>query len=182
MTKLEEFINLITGEFDNTEQLKSLNNSIKDFPLAQHINTVCNEKIENLPIEFDGIFIVEESYYTINGKKKNSPHLFLFTQHKEDIILTSYDIPKEYSQKDFTYKNINKIDFNALKQSKKFNPCVFKYKDGVFEGKSESMFTDTMKFTLHEKFSKDELQVSESIFVNGKRTFGYDIPIIYKRK
>ncbi len=31
------------------------------------------------------------------------------------------------------------------------------------------------------KFSDNFLEVSESMEVNGKRTFGYDEPIIYKR-
>ena len=38
-----------------------------------------------------------------------------------------------------------------------------------------------MTFKLWEKFSDDFLEVSESMEVIGKRTFGYDEPIIYKR-
>ena len=44
------------------------------------------------------------------------------------------------------------------------------------------MFTPVLKFTLHETFSADRLEVSESMEMNGKRTFGFDDPIIYKRK
>lgn len=44
------------------------------------------------------------------------------------------------------------------------------------------MFSPVLKFTLFERFSNDMLEVSESMEVNGKRTFGYDEPIIYKRK
>ena len=36
-------------------------------------------------------------------------------------------------------------------------------------------------FKLWEKFSDTCLEVFESMEVNGKRTFGYDVPIIYKR-
>ena len=35
----------------------------KTYPYAQHVNTVCNDKIKNLPADFKGMFIVEESYY-----------------------------------------------------------------------------------------------------------------------
>lgn len=35
--------------------------------------------------------------------------------------------------------------------------------------------------SLWEKFSDTCLEVFESMEVNGKRTFGYDVPIIYKR-
>lgn len=44
------------------------------------------------------------------------------------------------------------------------------------------MFTPTLKFTLHEVFSNDRLEVYETMEMNGKRTFGFDDPIIYKRK
>ena len=30
-------------------------------------------------------------------------------------------------------------------------------------------------------FSSEQLEVSESMEVNGKRTFGYDVPILYRR-
>ena len=39
-----------------------------------------------------------------------------------------------------------------------------------------------MIFKLWERFSEDSLEVSEIIEVNGRRTFGYDDPIVYKRK
>ena len=32
----------------------------KTYPYAQHVNTVCNDKIKNLPADFKGMFIVEE--------------------------------------------------------------------------------------------------------------------------
>lgn len=44
-----------------------------------------------------------------------------------------------------------------------------------------SHFTPVMIFCLWEKFSEECLEVSESMEVNGKKTFGYDEPIIYKR-
>ena len=44
-----------------------------------------------------------------------------------------------------------------------------------------SQFSPVMIFRLWEKFSDTCLEVSESMEVNGKRTFGYDAPIIYKR-
>ena len=44
-----------------------------------------------------------------------------------------------------------------------------------------SQFTPVMVFMLWEKFSDTCLEVSESMEVHGKRTFGYDVPIRYKR-
>ena len=44
-----------------------------------------------------------------------------------------------------------------------------------------SKVSPVLKFTLFERFSADVLEVSESMEVNGKRTFGFDVPILYKR-
>lgn len=119
----------------------------KTFPYAQHVNTVCNDKIKNIPNDFNGIFIVEESYYETDGRRHASPHLFLITDSNDGIMLSSYEIPEGEDKNTFSYV---------------------------------SHFTPVMIFCLWEKFSEECLEVSESMEVNGKKTFGYDEPIIYK--
>ena len=126
--KTEEFVKLMTGHFDN----------------AQHVNTVCNDKINNIPEDFHGIFIVED---------KNT----------------------------FSYDSMKNVDYSELKKSKKFKPALYHENDGIWEGGSTSQFSPVMTFKLWEKFSDSCLEVSEIMEVNGKRTFGYDDPIIYKR-
>lgn len=126
--KTEEFVKLMTGHFDN----------------AQHVNTVCNDKINNIPEDFHGIFIVED---------KNT----------------------------FSYDSMKNVDYSKLKKSEKFTPALYHENGGVWEGGSTSRFSPVMIFKLWEKFSDSCLEVSESMEVNGKRTFGYDVPIIYKR-
>lgn len=120
----------------------------KTFPYAQHVNTVCNDKIKNIPNDFNGIFIVEESYYETDGRRHASPHLFLITDSNDGIMLSSYEITEGEDKNTFSYV---------------------------------SHFTPVMIFCLWEKFSEECLEVSESMEVNGKKTFGYDEPIIYKR-
>ena len=181
MAKLDEFMALLTGSFNNKEQYNSLQKKDRDFPYAEHINTVCNDKINGLPLDFPGKFMVEESIYQVNGKRHASSHLFLFTEKPEGILLTSYEIPEGNSKGEFSYKNMITADFLCLKRSEKFTPGLFRVTDGVWEGGSTSMFSPVMKFQLVERFSKDCLEVSETIEVNGKRTFGYDQPILYKR-
>lgn len=182
MSILKDFVKLICGNFDNSEQLKELNNkNIFDYPYAEHVNNICNDKIVNLPADFEGIFIVEESYYTINGKTRNLHHLFLFVQENEDVKLISYEIPEPYNKSNFIYDNIEKLDYHNLKVSEKFEPAIYKFKNGVWEGGSVSIFSPTTKFKLFEKFSEEKLEVSEIMESNGKKTFGYDIPIIYKK-
>ena len=80
MTNLESMMQLLCGRFDNRQQYEAMQAAGKPFPYAEHVNTVCNDKIRNLPTDFAGAFLLEESYYTTDGKTHASPHLFLFTE------------------------------------------------------------------------------------------------------
>ena len=160
--KMEKFVKLMTGHFDNREQFTEMKSAGKLFPYARHVNTVCNDKINNIPENFTGIFMVEESYYETDGKCHASPHLFLITDCDGGIMLSS-------------------VEYSDLKRSEKFTPALYQEKDGVWEGGSVSQFTPVMTFRLWERFSETCLEVSESMEVNGKKTFGYDVPVIYKR-
>lgn len=182
MDKLQDFVAVLAGCFDNSRQFRDLQEKgIKDFPFAKHINTVCNDKIVNLPENFQGIFLVEESYYTSGDKTNAAPHLFLFTEVPQGVMLTSYEIPQGYDKNTFTYENMGLVEYGQLKVSEKFTPAVYQWKDSVWEGGSVSMFSPVLKFTLFERFSRERLEVTEWMEVNGKRTFGYDEPILYER-
>ena len=176
MSKAEELVRLLTGRFDNSEQCRQT----PGVPFARHVNTPCNHKIAHLPEGFSGVFVVEESYYTTEGKTHASPHLFLFTEEAEGVKLTSYEIPAGYGKDTFTYEQMGTVDYAELKPSEKFTPALYTCNGGVWEGGSVSMFSPVLKFTLWERFSDRELEVSETMEVNGKRTFGYDQPIRYK--
>ena len=53
MSNLDCFLSLLIGNFDNSEQFKDFeNNGVKAFPFAEHVNTICNNKIKNLPENF----------------------------------------------------------------------------------------------------------------------------------
>ena len=49
--KMEKFVKLMTGHFDNREQFTEMKSAGKLFPYARHVNTVCNDKINNIPIK-----------------------------------------------------------------------------------------------------------------------------------
>ena len=181
MMEIKKFVELMTGEFDNKEQFMEMKEAGKSFPYAQHVNTVCNDKIKNIPEGFNGIFVVEESYYETDGKRHASPHLFLITDSNDGIILSSYEIPAGEDKNTFSYNSMKNVDYAELKKSEKFTPALYHEKSGIWEGGSISQFSPVMTFKLWEKFSDSCLEVSESMEVNGKRTFGYDEPIIYKR-
>ena len=42
--------------------------------------------MSHLPKDFNGKFVVEESYYETNGKRHASPHLFLITEKEAGIV------------------------------------------------------------------------------------------------
>lgn len=117
------------------EGLKAAGNHM--FPFTEHVNIICNDKIKNMPEDFKGIFLVEESYYTTDGKNHSSPQLFLFAEQDKGIVLTSYEIPEGYNKNTFTYTEKGTVDFADLKKSE--------------------------KFTLFERFSEEQLEVSESM-------------------
>ena len=181
MSKLDEFMKLLCGTFDNREQFEAKKAAGEKFPFAKHVNTACNDKILDLPENFAGVFMVEESYYESDGKKTASPHLFLFTEEPDGILLTSYNAPAGNDKRTLSYATMVPAKFDELEKSAKFTPALYKEHDGVWEGGSDSQFTPVMKFHLYEKFSADALEVSETMEMRGKRIFGYDDPIVYKR-
>lgn len=61
MMKLDNFVGMMTGHFDNKDQFKKMQAEGKTYPYAEHVNTICNDKINNLPEDFKGKFVVEES-------------------------------------------------------------------------------------------------------------------------
>ena len=158
MTKLENFVRMMTGHFDNKDQFDKMQEEGKTYPYAEHINTICNDKINSLPEDFKDIFVVEESYYEINGKRHASPHLFLITEIEQGILLSSYEIPKGEDKNTFSYDSMKKVDYAKLKKSEKFTPALYHEKDGIWEGGSTSQFSPVMTFKLWEKFSDNFLK------------------------
>ena len=103
MSNLETFLSYICGEFNNDNQiLEQEKNGNITHPKARHVNNICNHKIKNIPKDFKGKFVLEESYYP----KNIMPHLFLFTENEEGkVVLTSYEIPNDISKEDFRNDN-----------------------------------------------------------------------------
>ena len=130
----------MTGHFDNKEQFTEMKEAGKIFPYAQHVNTVCNDKIKNIPEDFTGIFIVEESYYETAGRRHVSPHLFLITDNNDKIMLSSYEIPEGEDKNTFSYNSMKTVDYSELRKSVKFTPALYQEKYGFWEGGSVSQF------------------------------------------
>ena len=65
--KLDNFVGMMTGHFDNKDQFNKMQAEGKTYPYAEHVNTICNDKINNLPEDFKGKFVVEERKPLIRG-------------------------------------------------------------------------------------------------------------------
>ena len=133
LAKLDNFVDMMTGHFNNKEQFDKMKKEGKIYPYAEHINTICNGKILNLPKDFNGRFVVEESYYETNGKRHASPHLFLITEEEDKIVLSSYEIPEGEDKGTFSYSSMKNVDYTELKKSEKFTPALYHEKDGIWE-------------------------------------------------
>ena len=49
MANLINFVTLLNGKFDNKDQFNKMQAEGKTYPYAEHVNTICNDKIKNLP-------------------------------------------------------------------------------------------------------------------------------------
>lgn len=182
MQNLDKFMEIITGNFNNQQQFNTLKQQgVEGYPYAEHVITICNNKISSLPQNFEGYFALEESYYTLNNHTNAQPRLFLFTAQGDNVLLTSYDLPSTLNKEKLNYEEMPNLQYKDLAVSEKFTPALFIEKNGTWVGESESMFTPILKFTLKESFSKEKLVVSEVMEKNGVKTFGFEPPIEYKR-
>ena len=48
MIKLDNFVGMMTGHFDNKDQFNKMQAEGKTYPYAEHVNTICNDKINNI--------------------------------------------------------------------------------------------------------------------------------------
>lgn len=124
--------------------------------------------------------MLEESYYTLNGKERFKSDIFLFeVNSSSNVKLSSITVPKNYANK--KYEEIESIPFSEMTISEKFVPIVYKKENETFIGQSESKFTEKNHFILKQTISEKKLIIKEEIMRGNKRIFGFDKPIEYVR-
>ena len=185
MEKLLRFMKYISGYFNNEKQLKEEKESTGEVrtPMAKHIVGICNDKMKNLPKDFNGFFTIDETYYNHGDNEAVLHHLFLYTLNEyNDVMLTSYELPNYIDYNDFINSNNELvIDYDKLELSKKFTPIVFQEKDGYFLAESESNFSPEVIFTAIEKVYDGKMHVTEMFRKNGKIISGSEEPIKYDK-
>ena len=103
-----------------------------------------------------------------------------FTEEAEGILLTSYEIPAGYDKQTFTYEAMTEVDFQELHPSEKFTPALYTQRTVCGRAEASACFPPSLSLRYLSVFQRECLEVSVTMEVNGKRTFGYDEPILYK--
>lgn len=188
MSEFELFKKVIVGKFNNLAQIEREKSQGKvTHPISKHVNTICNDKILNLPNNFKGIFVIEESYYTFVDTNRTNvlSHLFLFEEtENHQVKLISYEIPKDINRNDFIGSNdCLRMDYNKLEVSEKFNSMIYTYtQESGFHGRSLSQFGPDTTFLLDETLSENKFEVTEILKKGDRILVGFDSPIIYLRE
>jgi hypothetical protein len=183
---LARFQQYITGDFDNSKQvIAEIKAGKQVHPLAIHVNRVATQKIKNVPTNLNGFFIIEESYYLIDGKPLDlKPYLFLFEEKPGGIIhLTTYQLTA-YKKEEIRNDNTSlSFDYTQLVPSPTFKGADYTWdpRDKTFNTISPNDLGNSMKFTLTEKFTSKQLTVLEQVEKDGKLLTAWNTPIIYDR-
>jgi hypothetical protein len=182
MSNLDEFMEMLCGAFDNRAQiLREMASGNLIHPKARHIIGMCNDMILNLPKDFRGCFVIEESYFQVSDRKIEKHYLFLYEEDAEgNIILTSYNIPEEIPKETFTNDNSSlRLDFRNLVVSPRFKPLLLREKNGTYFGENTSQFSEDSTFEFSLTVTSDILLVKELLMKGNERVAGYDTPTEY---
>jgi hypothetical protein len=184
MQNMTVFIEMLCGTFDNQEQCQEevdVGNPIH--PLARHIIATCNHKMVNLPKDFSGQFVIEESYFDMKTHQIDKHYLFLYEMISEhQVQLTSYNIPDNLDKETFTNANPQIIiDYDALETSPRFSPLILESIGDTFVGDNVSKFSEEHIFKFKLEITNDALYVTEALEKEGEIIAGYHSPIVYKR-
>ncbi len=187
MKPFDLFKQYIQGDLDNREQVEQERKAGKQIhPYAKHVNRLADDKITGKPVNYQGFYILEESYYVYPDKPQDTvvkPYLFWFTEENGAVKLHSIQIPKTIPVKDIRNDNANlRFDYNDLKLSPSFKPTLYTYNAEAksFYIKAPNEFPGG-SFTLEETIAKDSFSVMELLIKDGKQITPYSMPIIYKR-
>lgn len=177
----------IQGDLDNREQIADERKAGKQVhPFAKHVNRILDAKITGKPANYQGFYILEESYYVYPDKPQDTvvkPYLFWFTEENGAVKLHSLQVPKNIPPKDLRNDNAAlTLDYNDLKLSPSFKPAAYSYDATAqsFSIKAVNEFPGG-SFTLEETIAKDTFTVMELLIRDGKQITPYSMPIIYKR-
>lgn len=181
----DRYLSYLTGNFDNRAQIAAETKAGKQLhPYAKHVTRVIQSRVKNIPENYNGVFVLEESYYKYPDKDTVSkPYIFRFEKGlKGEVILHSVTIPAAIDKATFRNSNPNwTLDFNDLKDSPTFQPAAYQRTKRGFYLKNPIELGNGMKFTLEETIGKGFLEVMELTEKDGKSLTPYNTPLQYKK-
>jgi hypothetical protein len=183
---LDLYLSYLTGDFDNQLQIDQQTKQSKvTHPFAKHVTRVITSRVANVPTDFKGVFVLEESYYTnSNQETQVKPYIFMFLLNEEGkVVLHSIGIPTRIDKK--TFRNDNSewtLDFSELKESASFKPATYAKTERGFYIKAINELPGGVKFTLEETIGNGFLEVMELAERGGKRLTPYETPLQYSKK
>ena len=185
MSDLDVYLSYLTGDFDNHAQVEEQLKSGKQIhPYAKHITRIIGNRVQNIPADFKGVFVLEESYYKYpNQDTIVKPYIFKFELNNEQrIVLNSIVVPERIEKKKLRNDNVVwTLDFSELKNSPSFKPVAYTKTDRGFYIKAPNDLPGGVKFTLEETIGNGFLEVMELAEKEGKRLTPYATPLMYKR-
>ncbi len=179
------YLSYLTGDFDNRAQVETeLKMGKQIHPYAKHVTRIIQNRVKNVPTDYNGVFVLEESYYKYPDKDTlTKPYIFRFEKSpKGEVILHSVAIPAAINKA--TFRNSNPdwtLDFNDLKDSPTFKPATYQRTKRGFYLKNPIELGNGMRFTLKETIGKGFLEVMELTEKDGKSLTPYDTPLQYKK-
>lgn len=185
MSELELYLSYLTGDFDNQAQIAAEIKAGKQIhPYAKHVTRVVTARVDGIPADFKGVFVLEESYYKYpNQDTIVKPYIFKFeVDAQQQIVLHSIAIPDRIEKKTFRNDNPSwRLNFAELHNSPSFKPAAYTKTDRGFYIKAPNDLPGGVKFTLEETIGNGFLEVMELAEKDGKRLTPYDTPLMYVR-
>ena len=179
---LKRFTDILCGTLDNQAQVdKERAEGNQVHPYAKHVTDICNHKVINRPEGHEGIYVLEESYYTYPGKAMDIKPLifYLRSDGKSKVFLESIKAP-HLDPKTITNANDDLIlDYNKLEVGP-FGAAEYTLQvTDQFTVNHIGDIGNGMTFQLIETLSDGHLSVMELVRQDGVKLTPYDTPIDY---
>ncbi|MCR0567519.1 hypothetical protein MKC54_05695 [[Clostridium] innocuum] len=178
MHTLDIFLNRIKGAYSNRAQ----HTEHTSLPQAIHITTPVNERINNLPKNFDHVFVIDETYYRYEDHMMELHHLYRYHAHSDgSIALISYELPSESLAQKFDRQHVQQLSYNELTVKQSFSPILYTFENDVFTSEGSSEIAPGITLHVVMKLYRDHYTVIEACYANGTLVSGFEEPVCYER-
>lgn len=177
MTPLQTLIKRISGCYDNYAQAHT-----SKLPHAIHVTTPCNDRIRDLPEDFNDIFVIDETYYTYDTYSMELHHLYRYHElENKDIELISYEIPAIFSEEEFRSEHVKELHYADLQQKQTIFPIVYTWENDVFVSEDTNEIAPGILLHVVMNIHSDSYSVVEACYQHMQLISGFEEPILYQK-